>query len=173
MKRNGLEPGKALTDAVAIGDLRDVWRVVGRRQRRPQLGHQASAVFLERRLEAADFLVTECQIVGQPDDTLELHFRRRVVAQRLHRLRRRRRGPYQVGVRRSLREIVRRGETERRHLLLLHIIIDGVELEGGERTDDDVDFVAFDQFLDLGLGDRPARRRCRRETKSTLRPAIV
>ena len=36
--------------------------------------------------------------------------------------------------------------------MLLDIFVDGIELEGGERAEDNVDFIALDQFLRLGLG---------------------
>ena len=39
-----------------------------------------------------------------------------------------------------------------RDLLVADVVGDGQKLEGGERAEDDVDFVALDQFLRLGLG---------------------
>src|SRR5437763_3379118 len=73
---------------------------------------------------------------------------------RVHGLRRRRRGTQQIWIGLALSEIVSRGETERRHLLLADIIVDGIELESGERAKDDVDLVALDELLRLGLGTR-------------------
>ena len=86
------------------------------------------------------------------NDALELQLRRRVVPHRVHRLRGRRRGAQQIRIGRALGKIVGGREAERRHFLLLHILVDGIELEGRKRAEDHIDLVALDQFLGLGLG---------------------
>ena len=70
----------------------------------------------------------------------------------MHRLRGGRRRPQEVGVGPALGEVVGAGEAERRRLVLADIVGDRQKLEGGERTEDDVDLIALDQFLRLGLG---------------------
>src|ERR1700722_15599379 len=79
--------GKALTDAIAIADLRNVGGVVGRHQRWPQFVNDAAAVLLESGLESAHLLIAEGKVLGDGDDALEFHFGRRIVSHRLHRLR--------------------------------------------------------------------------------------
>src|SRR5262249_25183785 len=70
----------------------------------------------------------------------------------MHRLRRGRRSAQQIRVGLALGQIVCRREAERRHFLFADVVVDGVELKGGERAEDDVDFVALDELLRLGLG---------------------
>src|ERR1043166_3624665 len=60
----GVRAGKALADAIAIADLRDVGCVVGGHDRRPQLVDDAAALFLESGLEAAHLLVAKGEIPG-------------------------------------------------------------------------------------------------------------
>ena len=144
--------GKALADDVATGHLRKIGRVVRRAQRRPQLVEHAAAVLFERRLEAALLLVTEGEIEIDRDRLLLTHFLGGVVTHRLHRLRRTRRRAQEIGVGAALGEIVGAGEAERRRLVLANVIGDGEQFESRQRAEDDVDLVALDQFLRLGLG---------------------
>ena len=77
-----------------------------------------------------------------------------VVGQGVHGLRRGAGGPDEVGVGLALGHVLGGGEAQDRHLRLRGVVADGEQLEGGERTDDEVDVVALDQLLRLGLGAR-------------------
>ncbi len=143
---------EALAYAVDILDLGEVRRVVGRHQWRPQLLYHPAAIVLENLLEPADLLVAEREILIERDDPLQMHFRRRVMAHGMHRLRRGRGGADEIGIGLALRHVVGAGETHHRRLVLRDIVGDRQELEGGQGTEDEVHMIALDQFLRLRLG---------------------
>src|SRR5712691_6786426 len=144
--------GESLDDGVDAADLREVGRVVGRHEWRPQLLHDPAARVLEDALEAGHLLVAEREVVGDRDHALELQLLRRVVGQRVQVLRRGAGGPDEIRVGPALRHVLRGGEAEDRHLRLRGVIGDGEQLERGERTEDHVDVVALGELLGLGLG---------------------
>ena len=68
-----VRPGQHFAHHVGAGNLRDIGRIIGRVQRRPQLLHDLAAIGLEHTLKAADLLVAECEVVAHGDGALELH----------------------------------------------------------------------------------------------------
>src|SRR5262245_23893966 len=144
--------GQAVADDIAIGDLRDVGRIVGRVERRPQLLEHAPASLLEWTLEAADLFVAEGEIVHHGDGALDLHLLERVVGHRVEALGGARRGAHDERVGLALGHVLRAGIAERRHLVLRQIIDDREMLKGRERPHDHVDLLALDQLDRLGLG---------------------
>src|SRR5438093_13090358 len=140
-----IRAGEALHDRVGAADLRQVWRVVGRHQRWPQLLDDPAAGVLEDTLEARHLLVTEREVVRDRDDALELQLFRRVVGQTVHVLRRRGRGAHEIRIGTALGHVLRGGQAEDRHLRLGGVVGDGQELEGREWPEDHVDVVALDQ----------------------------
>ena len=103
-------------------------------------------------MKAAKFLVIEGEILTDSHHPLELHFGGRVVAHRMQSLGSGRRGAQQIRIGLPLGEIVSRRQAERWQLLLLDVVVDGVKLEGRERTKNEIDFVTLDQLLGFGLG---------------------
>jgi hypothetical protein len=147
-----VRPGKARHHAIDIGDLGDVGRVVRRDQRRPQLLDDLAAVFFEHPLEARQLFVAEGRVLGDGRSALVLEVLRGVVAEHVAALRRARGGAHQERIGAALGDVLGRRHADERHGALAHIVGDGEKLEGGEWADDDVDLVAVDQFLRLGLG---------------------
>ena len=143
--------GESLDHRIDTADLSQVRRVVRRHQGRPQLLHDPAARVLEDSLEAGHLLVAEREVVGDGDHPLELQLLRRVVGQRVHVLRRGRRGPYEVRVGPALGHVLGGGEAQDRHLRLGGVVGDGQELEGRERSEDHIDVLALHQLLGLGL----------------------
>ena len=72
--------GKAVEDAIDVGDLGDIGRVVRRHQRRPQFLDDLAAVILEHALEAGHLLVAEREVLGDRRRALVFEFLRRIVA---------------------------------------------------------------------------------------------
>ena len=144
--------GEAVEHAVDVADLGDEGRVVGRHQRRPQLLDDLAAGVLEHALERRHLLVAEGEVVGDGGDALELQLLGRVVAHHVAALPRGRRGPDDERVGLALRHVLGGGEADQRRGVVAHVVGDGEQLEGGERAEDDVDLVALDHLLRLGLG---------------------
>jgi hypothetical protein len=90
------------------------------------------------------------EVVGNGDDLLVFQFLGGILGERIGALRRGRGQPHEPGARVTLRHVLRRGNAQRRHLLLGQIIGNRQRLEGGERSDQAMDVVLFDQFLRLG-----------------------
>ena len=144
--------GEALADAVAIGNLRDKRRIVRRDQRRPNLLEDLAAIVFEGLLEAAHLFVTEGEVFGDADDALEFHFLGGVVRHRMHRLRGGCRSADEIRIGAALRHVFGSGEAQQRNLVLRDVVGNRQQFEGRERSEDGVDFVALDQFLNFGLG---------------------
>jgi hypothetical protein len=143
---------EAGVDAVDVGlELADERSVVGNVERRPELLHDAPAVVLEYAVKACCTLVAVGEVVRDHRDALEPELLCGIVAERVHRLRRRAVHVDDVVALLLLREVVLccRGRRDQRHFRLQHVVVDGERLEGGERSDDHVDFLALDKLLRL------------------------
>src|SRR5712692_11273116 len=114
--------GESLDDGVDAADLREVGRVVGRHERRPQLLHDPAARVLDDALEAGHLLLDEREVVGDGDHALELQLLRRVVGQGVQVLRRGAGGPDEIRVGAALRHVLGRGQAQDRHLRLRGVV---------------------------------------------------
>ena len=141
-------------DVLGLADLRQVRRVVGRVERRPQLFDDLAAGILEDALKAGNRLVPIGEIIGDGDDALVVQRLGGVVGHGVAVLRRGAEHAHHPRIGLALRQILGRRHRQRRHLRLADVVVDGVGLEGGERAEDGVDMVALDQLLRLGLGAR-------------------
>ena len=95
------------------------------------------------------------EVVRDDGDALVTEGLRRVVAERVVRLRGTGRAAGEPGVGLALREVFGRGRAGHdRRPGLADVVVDGDRLECGERPDDDVHLVALDQFLGLGACTR-------------------
>ena len=156
-KAQRIGAGEARIDAIDVAlQLPGERAVVGYVERRPELLHHAPAAVLEHAMKARRAFVAVGEIVGDHRHALAAGFLHRVVAERVHRLRRGAIDVNHVVAFLLLREVVlrRRGRRDQRHLRLQDVIVDRQRLEGRERSDDDVHPVALDQLLRLALGER-------------------
>src|SRR5712691_2712882 len=90
--------GEALDDGVDAADLREVGRVVGSREWRPQLFHDPAARVLEDALEPGHLFMTEGEVVREGDHALVLQLLGGVVGERVQVLRRGAGGPDEIRV---------------------------------------------------------------------------
>jgi len=97
--------------------------------------------------------VAEGEVVADGGDALVLEHLRRVLAERVVHLRGGAHRAHEPGIQVALREVLGgcRGRDDR-YLRLLHVIVDGERLEGGERSDDGVHLVSLHRLLRPGLG---------------------
>ena len=104
-------------------------------------------------MKAGRAFVAVGEVVGDHRDPLVAELLRGIVAERVHRLRRRAVHVDDVVALLPLREVVlrRRGRRDQRHFRLQHVIVDRERLEGGERPDDHVDLFALDELLGFRL----------------------
>jgi hypothetical protein len=70
----------------------------------------------------------------------------------MHRLRRGGRSADKIGIGLALGHVLGGSEAQDRHLFAGDVAADREQLEGGERAEDQIDIVALDQLLRLGLG---------------------
>ena len=96
--------------------------------------------------------MAEGEVVGDGGHALELQLLGRVVAHHVAALPRGGGGADDERVGLALRHVLGRGQADQRRRVVAHVVGDGEQLEGGERPEDDVDLVALDQLLRLGLG---------------------
>ena len=142
--------GGAEEDGIRALHLRDIAAVIRRRQRREDLLDDLAAIVLEHALEAGAHFVAVGEVVGDGDDLLVFQFLGGIVGERVGALRRGRGQADEPRARMPLRHVLGRGDAERRHFLFGEIVGDRERLEGGERADDAMDVVLFDQLLRLG-----------------------
>ncbi len=144
-------------DRIRALHLGNIAAVVRCRQRREDLLNNLAAIVLERALEAGAHLMSVGKIVGDGDDFLVFQFLGGIVGKWVGALRRGRRQADEPRARVSLRHVLCRGDPKGRHFLFFKVVRDRKSLEGGERANDAVDVILFNQLLRFGArGGRSA-----------------
>jgi hypothetical protein len=110
----------------------------------------SSSIILERTLETCAHLMPISKIVGDGDDLLVFQFLGGIFGERIGALRRGRGQADKPRARVSLRHVLRRRDAKGGDFLFGEVVGDRQRLESGERANDAMGVVLFDQFLRLG-----------------------
>ncbi len=109
-----------------------------------------AAIILEGALKARAHFVPVGEVVGDGDNLLVFQFLCGIFGKRVGALRRRRCQANKPGARVALRHILRRRNAQSRYFLFGEEVGNRKRLKGGERANNAMNIILFDQFLRFG-----------------------